>query len=73
MGLKSERPLPAKANVTVVVLLPDEEQELMDLEAKLVWIKQGADGKKKLYFMGLEFTKIEPQAQGQIRQFLDEP
>lgn len=72
MGLKSERPLPAKANVTVVVLLPDEEQELMELEAKLVWIKQGADGNKKLYFMGLEFTKLEPQAQGQIRQFLDE-
>jgi len=71
MGLKSERPLPAKANVTVIVLLPDEEQELMELDAKLTWLKEGTDAKKKLYYMGLEFTKLEPAALEQIQQFLD--
>ena len=73
MCLTCEKRLPAKANVTVVILLPDEDNDLMQVEAKLAWTKRCAYGKKKLYCMGFEFTKLNPETQKQIQQYIDEP
>ena len=73
MCLTSERRLPAKASVTVVILLPNEDNELMQVEAKLAWTKRCTAGKKKLFCMGFEFTKVGPEAQKQIQRYVDEP
>ncbi len=73
MAIKSEKALPDKANVTVVFLLPNEDTELMQLDAKHLWTKRVAEGRqrKKLYYMGLEFTHLDPQSKNEIQQYLD--
>lgn len=69
-GIRSAKPLPEKANVTVAILLPDGTFEVLELDAKLVWTEKVIEEGKESYFMGLEFTKLDAQAQERIDRFV---
>ncbi len=71
MAAKSDAPLPAKASVTVRLLLPNEKRGLLDLEAQLIWIKPVREDHRKLYHMGLEFTSLDPHVREEIQRYLD--
>lgn len=71
VGVKSEKALPAKANVTVAILLHNEDTALLTLDAKLVWTRQQIENHQKIYYMGLEFTKLDPEAREKIQRVVD--
>lgn len=71
LGVKSEKPLPAKANVTVAVLLHNDNTTLLTLDAKLVWTNPKTENHHKIYYMGLEFTRLDPEAKEKIQRFVD--
>ncbi len=71
LGIKSAKPLPAKANVTVAVLLHNDNTALLTLDAKLVWTRPQNENRHKIYYMGLEFTKLDSEAKDKIQRFVD--
>jgi len=72
MCIRSTKPLPEKANITIAVLLHNEHAELVELDAKLVWTQQRTVDRQKLYYMGLEFTNLSAQAHDLIQRFINE-
>lgn len=69
--LRSTKALPEKANVSMAVLLHNEDAELVEVDAKLLWTQRRVERSQKLYYMGLEFTNLNSQAQGLIQRFVD--
>ena len=72
MCIRSTKPLPEKANITIAVLLHNENAELVELDAKLVWTQRRVVDRQKLYYMGLEFTNLSAQAHDLIQRFINE-
>lgn len=71
LRLSSTQPLPAKANLTVVVLLPAEDAEAyLELDAKLIWARAHPSPHQAHYLMGLEFTRLDREAQQAIERFV---
>ena len=70
VGIRCSKPLPKKANVTIAILLRGDGFQLLKVDAKLAWIKKIVEDKKERYFMGFEFTKLDPENQEKIRHYL---
>jgi len=74
LGLRCSRPLPEKANVTIAIVLRDGGYQLLKVDARLVWMSKVVENQKERYFMGFEFTKLDPEIQEKIRNFIrDDP
>lgn len=73
LGIRCSKPLPEKANVTIAILLRNGGYHLLKVEAKLSWISKKVEDQKERYFMGFEFTKLEPEVREQIREFVLDP
>lgn len=73
LGVSSEKRLPAGANVMVEFLLPGENSTLLKADARLRWSKRRTTRGKQLYYMNLEFIRLNPRVKDHIQQFLDEP
>lgn len=69
--LRSGKALPEKASVTLALLLHNEDAELVEVDARLVWTRPRVERQEKLYYMGLEFTKVGDDAQRLIQHFVD--
>lgn len=69
--IRSMKPLPEKANVTLAILLYNDEAELVETDAKLLWTQRRIVDRQKLYYMGLEFTNLNPQTRDLIQHFID--
>lgn len=70
LGLRCSRPLPEKSHVTIAIVLRDGGYHLLKVEARLVWISKVVEHQKERFFMGFEFTKLDPEIREKIQQFL---
>lgn len=70
--VRSSKALPEKANVTLSILLHNEDAELVEVDAKLVWTQRRVENREKLYYMGLEFTKLASDVRALIERFVNE-
>jgi type IV pilus assembly protein PilZ len=65
--LKTEKPLPIDAEVTMQIQLPDDK-EVMAVEGRVVWTN--AKSKAFPVGMGIQFTKITPEHQEKVKAFV---
>ncbi len=72
MCLRSTKRLPEKANVTIAILLHNENSALVEVDAKLVWTHQRKENRQSLYYMGLEFTRLDAEVRQKIERFVNE-
>lgn len=60
--------------VTIAIVLRDGGYQLLKVDARLVWISKVVENQKDRFFMGFEFTKLNPEIQEKIRNFIrDDP
>ena len=70
--IKSAKALPENASITVAVLLHNSNAELVEVDAKLLWTQRRIEGQGKIYYMGLQFTRLTTDAKEKIQRFVDE-